>query len=328
MKNEEKKVIVSGMRPTGKIHLGNYHSVLKKWIELQNKYDCFFFIADIHALTTNYDNTENIKNNSINMIIDWLSAGLNHKKCSIFIQSEIKETFELYSILSMITPISWIKRTPSYKDNKNEKLKTHGFLGYPILQGADILILNGDFVPIGYDQIPHLELIGEITKKFNTIYKKNILKSPKPILSNHTKILGIDGKKMSKSNNNTILISDDIVTIKEKIKKTITDPNRIFKKIKGNPKNCTVWSLHKIYSKQEELNYIEKSCKNAEIGCVECKKFLYNKIIEKQIPILNNIKKYKNNDILIKKILDKGAKKATNIAKNTLNKIKLCVKLK
>lgn len=322
------KIIVSGMRPTGKIHLGNYNSVLKKWIELQDNYDCFFFIADIHALTTSYNNTENIKNNSLSMVIDWISAGLNPKKSTIFIQSEIKETFELYSILSMITPISWLERTPSYKDNNDKNLKTHGFLGYPVLQGADILILNGNYVPIGYDQIPHLELITEIARKFNNLYKKNILTIPKPILSTHAKILGTDGKKMSKSNNNTILISDDIKTIKEKIKKTITDPKRIFKHIKGTPENCTIWSFHKIYSTKDELNYIKYSCENAKIGCVECKNFLYTKLIKKQIPILDNIKKNKKNITLINNILNKGAKRVKSIAKNTLNKIKTKINLK
>jgi len=328
MKNYTKKII-SGMRPTGRIHLGNYNGVLKNWVKLQNHYECFFFIADMHALTT-HQNNNNINENTNTMILEWLASGINPKKCNIFIQSHIPETFELHLILSMITPISWLKRVPAYKESEvNNKQQTYGFLGYPILQGADILTFKADYVPIGEDQLPHIELIREIVRKFNNIYKNNkkILIEPNAILSEHPKILGTDGKKMSKSKNNTILISDDTDILKKKINKMQTDPLRITKNIKGNPNNCSVWYLHKIYSKKSEQFFIEESCRNANIGCVKCKIYIYEKIINDTSLIREKIKKYEQDKYIIKDIIKYNYKKTRIIAKNTLKEVKSIINI-
>jgi len=328
MKKYTKKKIISGMRPTGRIHLGNYNGVLKNWIKLQNENECFFFIADIHALT-DYKNDYDIKKNIETMIIEWIASGINPKKCNIYIQSNIPEIFEMHLLLSMITPISWLKRIPTYKENTNlNKEVTYGFLGYPILQGADILILKAKYVPIGEDQLPHLEIIREIVRKLNNIYKeKTILIEPKPILSKYPKILGIDGTKMSKSKNNTILISDHPNKIAAKINRMKTDENRTLITKKGNPEKCSIWGLHKIYSKKIDQIYIENSCKTATIGCVQCKKNLATKIIKNTEIIREKIKILKKDKQLIKNIIKKSNKKIRKIAKNTLMQIKSTIKL-
>lgn len=313
------------MRPTGRIHIGNYNGVIKNWIVLQNKYECLFFIADIHALTTYSNDHEKIKENTKKIIAEWLACGIDPKKCKLFIQSKIPETFELNSILSMITPLSWLERIPTYKENLT--IKTYGFLGYPVLQSADILIFNADYVPIGYDQIPHIEITREIARKFNNTFKiknktKNPMKEPIELINDNSKILGLDGKKMSKSNNNTILLADEPDIIKKKINSMLTDPNRIFKNIKGNPEICNVWSFHKIYSNKNTIENIKTSCETAKIGCLECKNILYKNLLVEHIPILENIKKYESNEKLIEEILNEGLNYAKRIAKKTLKLIK------
>lgn len=321
-----KKIIVSGMRPTGRLHLGNYNGVIRNWIKLQNIYDCFFFIADIHALTTNLDNI--IKLNYYTKIIlsEWLASGINPNKCNIFIQSHIPETFELHTILSMITPVSWLERVPTYKSEQKNNAKTYGFLGYPILQGADILILNADYVPIGEDQLPHLELIRELVRKFNIILKNGtnnqVLKEPLPLLYKYKNIIGTNGHKMSKSKNNTILISDTSDLLEKKIKKLITDPKRILRSIPGDPNNCSVWSFHNIYSNKNEKTYINLACKSAQIGCVECKNILYKNIEKKNNSIIKNIKIYDKKEKYINDIIKNNTIIIRSIAKNTMKNIK------
>ncbi|MDP2762971.1 MAG: tryptophan--tRNA ligase [Enterobacteriaceae bacterium] len=330
--NKNIKRIVSGMRPTGRMHLGNYHGVIKNWTELQNTHECLFFIADMHALTTHYEKYDSIKHNIKNIIIEWLACGIDPKKCTIFIQSNIPETFELHLILSMITQLSWLERIPTYKEKCTEA-NTYGFLGYPVLQGADVLIFNADYVPIGYDQIPHIEIIRKIVRKFNYTFNilnnknKFTLKEPIELINNYSKVIGIDGKKMSKSNENTILLIDDSETIKKKIKKMQTDPNRIFRYNMGNPALCNVWLLHQIYSDNKDLNYIETSCKTAKIGCIECKNFIHENLLKVHTPILNNIKEYEKDEKKINNIIKDGAKHARKIAKKNLKAIKKCINI-
>lgn len=324
-------LIVSGMRPTGRLHLGNYNSVIKNWIKLQNNYTCFFFIADIHALTNNFNNLLKITYYTKLMITEWLASGINPEKCNIFIQSHIKETFELNSILSMITPVSWLERIPAYKIEKDNKNKTYGFLGYPILQGADILILNANYVPVGEDQLPHLETIRELARKFNnyllSINKEKFFKEPLPLLYKYKNIIGIDGNKMSKSKNNTILISDTSNILENKIKKLITDPKRITKSSLGNPEVCSVWSFHKIYSNKNEKTYINISCKSGNIGCVECKNLLYRNMEKKNNILIKKIKLYEKKESYINDVIINGIKNTREKSKITINNLKKIMEL-
>lgn len=320
------KIVVSGMRPTGRIHLGNYTSVIKNWLKLQNTYSCFFFIADIHSLTTNLNNIIKLNYYTKIIIKEWLATGINPEKCNIFIQSHIPETFELHTILSMIAPVSWLERVPTYKSEKNTK--TYGFLGYPILQGADILILNADYVPVGEDQLPHLELIRELVRKTNTAIKKitnssiDIFKEPQPILNKYKNILGIDGNKMSKSKNNTILISDESEILLKKIKKIKTDEKRINISIPGNPDNCNIWKFHEIYSNIKVQKKIKTECLTAKIGCSDCKNILYKTMEIKNKTIIKNIKLYEKKEQYINEIIELGSNNARKIAKNTLKTFK------
>lgn len=320
------KIVVSGMRPTGRIHLGNYTSVIKNWIKLQKTYSCFFFIADIHSLTTNLENIIKLNYYTKIIIKEWLATGINPEKSNIFIQSHIPETFELHTILSMIAPVSWLERVPTYKSAKN--IKTYGFLGYPILQGADILILNADYVPVGEDQLPHLELIRELVRKTNTEIKKitkssiDIFKEPQPILNAHKNILGTDGTKMSKSKNNTILISDESEILFKKIKKIKTDEKRINISIPGSPDNCNIWKFHEIYSNIKIKKKIKAECLTSKIGCSDCKNILYKTIEIKNKTIIKNIKLYEKKEYYINEIIELGTNNAREIAKNTLKTFK------
>lgn len=319
-----KEIVVSGMRPTGNIHLGNYNAVIKNWLELQNHYTCFFFIADVHARTTNF-NGINIKEHTFNILNQWLAAGIDPNKCTLFIQSEIPEIFELHVLLSMVANISRLERIPNYKSEK-DKVNSYGFLGYPILQAADVLILNAKYVPIGEDQLPHLEFIREISKKINTLVNKKIFNEPIPLLYKHKKILGHDGFKMSKSKNNTILITDKDKELKNKINKYTTDPNRQFRSSLGTPENCNVWHLHKIYSTEDEQKEIEKNCKSAQIGCVECKNKLFLNLEKENNKIINNIERFEPNKNYLNDIIKKGREDTREIAANTLSTLKKFLK--
>lgn len=326
---KEKHIVVSGIRPTGKIHLGNYNSVIKNWLILQESYKCFFFIADIHALTTEFNNIKDLSKQTKNMIIELLALGLDPKKCSIFIQSHIPEIFEFNTIISMMTSISRLERIPSFKDEMNIENKTYGFLGYPVLQAADVLSLNANYVPVGQDQIPHIELIVEIANKMNkTILNNSELNfnKPKILLHEYPKILGINGKKMSKSKNNAIFVSDTDEILKKKVNKFITDPNRIYRTQKGNPNICPVWFLHKIYSKEEQ-NEIKYLCENAKIDCTACKELLFAKINKENKKILNNIKSYENKNEYINDIIKNGIDETRAETKKNINKIRNMFKI-
>jgi len=331
--------VLSGMRPSGKLHLGHLHGALSNWVELQEKYECFYFVADWHALTTEYADTRNIKNDSVNMVIDWLSVGLDPEKSTIFVQSQLPEHAELHLFLSMITPLSWLERCPTYKEQLKEisqrDLHTYGFLGYPVLQAADILIYKANKVPVGEDQLPHLELTREIARRFNSFYGE-ILTEPAALLTKTPKIPGNDGRKMSKSYNNCIYLSDPPETISQKISSYITDPARIHPTDVGHPSLCPIFALHKIYSEKcspriysgvSEANKTEELCIKGKIGCVKCKQMITSEIIKSLAPIQKKQKELKKNPEVINGILNNGSQKAKKFAAQTIAEIRKALKL-
>ena len=307
-----KKRIMSGMRPTGSLHLGNYFGALENWVRLQDEYECYFSIVDWHALTTGYEDTSNLENNTIEMAADWISGGIDPNRSTIFLQSGVKEIAELHLLLSMIVPITWLERNPTYKDQLNQlsskNVNTYGFLGYPTLQTADILIQRAEVVPVGEDQLPHLEISREIARRFNFIYGETF---PEPQhRMNQIKLLqGLDGRKMSKSYGNVISIADDPELVINKVRRMITDPEKIKKDDPGHPDICSVFAMHKIFN-ISEVSEVERDCKAGSIGCVACKRNLANKINEFMAPMHEKrIKLIENKDEL-KEIIHEGTKKA------------------
>jgi len=326
----EKKRIVSGMRPTGALHLGNFHGALENWITMQDVYDCFFFVADWHALTSDYEDTGNIEAYTRQMIIDWLSTGLSPEKSTLFIQSHIKEHAELFLLLSMITPTPWLERNPTYKDQidqlKNKDLSTFGFLGYPVLQAADIIIYKAQGVPVGIDQVPHIEITREIARRFNYLYG-NVFPAPKSLLTKMAKILGTDRRKMSKSYHNAIYLSDPPEAIMETVSKMITDPQRARKTDPGNPDICNVFAFHSLYSEPSSVSTINEECRSAKIGCVECKKMMAESLIKALAPIRDKNKYFTAHPEIVDDIIAAGDKKARSVAENTLREVREAIKL-
>ena len=326
----EKKRILSGMRPTGPLHLGNLHGALANWVEMQNQYDCFFFIADWHALTSDYEDTRSISIYVRNMMIDFLSAGLSPDKSTIFVQSHVKEHAELFLILSMITPMPWLERNPTYKDQiveiKNKDLSTFGFLGYPILQAADIIIYKADGVPVGVDQVPHVEITREIARRFNHFYGK-VFPEPEAILTKSPKILGIDRRKMSKSYNNAIYLSDSPDTIPSKVAGMITDPQRARKNDPGNPDVCNVFEFHKLYSATETVDTINDECRTAQIGCVDCKKIMAQNLIKALEPLYEKRNYYTARPELVDDVILTGSNKARKVAGQTMQEVRAAIKI-
>ena len=320
-----KKRILSGMRPSGKLHLGNFFGALDSWVKLQDEYECFYFAADWHALTSEYENTEIIKESITDMFLDWLSAGIDPDKSTIFIQSKIPEHAELHVLLSMITPLSWLERNPTYKEQQqeltNKDISTYGFLGYPVLQAADIIIYKAHKVPVGIDQVPHLELTREIARRFNFLYKETF-PLPEPILTEIPKLLGIDGRKMSKTYNNAIYLSDPPEVIREKTDQMFTDPQRARKSDPGDPKICNVFSFHKLFSPPEEVSEISHSCQSAGIGCVDCKKRMSSRVIAFLSPLQIKREYFLTHVEMVEEIIETGIKKAQGIAKETMNKVR------
>ena len=325
-----KKRILSGMRPTGPLHLGNLHGALSNWIELQEQYDCFFFIADWHALTSDYEDTSSIAANVRNMMIDWLSVGLSPEKCTLFVQSHIKEHAELFLILSMITPVPWLERNPTYKDQivqlSNKDLSTFGFLGYPVLQAADIIIYKAFGVPVGVDQVPHVEITREIARRFNYLYGK-VFPEPEAILTKTPKILGLDRRKMSKSYDNAIYLFEKSDDISSKVSRMITDPQRARKNDPGNPEVCNVFEFHKLYSDKTTVDTVNKECRTAGIGCVECKKMMAKNLIRALEPIRGKREYYEGKPELLDEIFAAGSNKARKIAQKTMEEVKSVVKV-
>jgi len=319
------------MRPTGALHFGNYLGALANWVSMQDQYDCLFFVADWHALTSDYENTNNIKDYVHQIFIDWLSAGLDPDKSTLFIQSEVPEHAELYLILSMITPVPWLERNPTYKDQiiqmQNKDLSTFGFLGYPVLQAADIIMYKANGVPVGVDQVPHVEITREIARRFNFLYGE-VFPEPEAILTQTPKILGIDRRKMSKSYDNAIFLSDPPDQMHAKIMQMVTDPQRARRSDPGNPDVCNVYEFHKLYSDQTAVERIDQECRKAEIGCVDCKKIMAANLIEKTKPMTEKRVYYEENPDVVKEIIAQGNQKAQTIARSTMAQVREAIKMK
>ncbi len=380
----QRRRVLSGMRPTGKLHLGNYMGALYNWVKLQEAYECYFFIADYHALTTDYADTSKVRENIREVALDFLAAGLDPKKCTIFVQSKVPAHFELNDLLGMITPLSWLERVPSYKDQqeqlKEKDLATIGFLGYPLLQSADILVYQPHYVPVGQDQAAHVELTREIARRFNQLYPggffmvdgaapweleavkakarklagdpkketftpheliaaapqtklksaygtETILPEPEVLLTPSPKLPGTDGRKMSKSYGNTILLSDDEASVRGKLKTMVTDPARVHRTDPGNPEVCPVFDLHRVFSDQETQESAAVGCRTAGIGCVECKGWLADGVVRELAPIQERRRYFEAREDEVKAILDDGAKRARARAALTMQQVRAVVGL-
>lgn len=387
--------VLSGMRPTGRLHLGHYHGVLKNWLRLQSEYQCLFFVADWHALTTHYDTPQVIDENVRDMVVDWLAAGVDPAQATLFVQSRVIEHAELHLLLSMMTPLGWLERVPTYKDQQeklSEKdLSTYGFLGYPLLQSADILIYRANLVPVGEDQVPHIEFTREICRRFNHLYGrepgfeekaraavkklgskkarvyeecrtayqekgdeealesakallndaqnlslndrerlfgylegsgKMILAEPEALLTEASKMPGLDGQKMSKSYNNTIALREDPETVTKKIRTMPTDPARVRRTDPGNPANCPVWQFHQVYSDDAVRQWVTAGCSSAGIGCLECKQPVIDAVLKELAPIRERAQYYEDNPDQVRNILADGCEKAQELARDTMRDVR------
>ncbi|HTH95575.1 MAG TPA: tryptophan--tRNA ligase [Rhodocyclaceae bacterium] len=387
--------VLSGMRPTGRLHLGHYHGVLKNWVKLQHEHPCLFFVADWHALTTNYDDTAGIEQNTWDMVIDWLAAGVDPAQATIFIQSQVPEHAELHLLMSMMTPLGWLERVPTYKDQieklSHKDLTTYGFLGYPLLMSADILIYRADKVPVGEDQIPHIEFTRELARRFNHLYgrepgfedkareavkklgskraklyeelrnryqekgdqeaiaqghalldeaqslshsdrerlfgyleggSKMILAEPNALLTEASKMPGLDGQKMSKSYNNTIFLREDADSISKKIRTMQTDPQRVRRTDPGDPDKCPVWQLHQVYSGDDVKEWVQQGCRSAGIGCIECKQPVIEGMLKEQEPMRERARVYEEDPGLVKNIVADGCERARKLAQETMRDVR------
>ena len=398
--NTQTERVLSGMRPTGALHLGHYHGALKNWVRLQDELNCFYFVADWHALTTHYENREVIEKNVYEMVIDWLAAGLDPAKCTMFLQSRIPEHAELFTLLAMGTPIGWLERVPTYKDQqeklKDKDLTTYGFLGYPLLQAADILIYRAKHVPVGEDQASHVELTREAARRFNHLYGreadfaqrveasleklgkdgakrfeksrkkfqetgdtkslegamdfinqhpdldaaekerlqgyfkgtgKAVLVEPQALLTEASRLPGLDGAKMSKSYNNAIAIREDKASIEQKIKRMPTDPARIKRTDAGDPARCPVWQFHKVYSNAERQAWADQGCRSAGIGCLDCKQPIIDAVLREQQPMLERAEPYVTNPAIVREIIDAGTDRARAVAQETMRDVRAAIGL-
>lgn len=395
-----KERVLSGMRPTGALHLGHYHGALKNWVRLQSQMECFFFVADWHALTTHYENREIVEKNVYEMVVDWLAAGLDPNQCTIFLQSRMPEHAELFTLLAMGTPLSWLERVPTYKDQqqqlKDKDLSTYGFLGYPLLQAADILIYKANYVPVGEDQASHVELTRETARRFNDLYGrrsddaaniaallaslpkedaryinsmakkrqelgdetvlqklpgflskfpaltetecalltshvsgkgKTVLIEPQVLLTNASKLPGLDGRKMSKSYGNSIAIREDAASIEKKVRAMPTDPARVKRTDAGDPTKCPVWQFHLVYSDEARKQWVTEGCTTAGIGCIECKKTVSDAILIEQQPMLARAKPYIDNANVVREIVDVGCARARKVAQDTMYHVRSAIGL-
>jgi tryptophanyl-tRNA synthetase len=350
--------VLSGMRPTGRLHLGNYMGALYNWVRLQHQYECYFFVADWHALTTDYADTSNVDQNIDEVLLDFLAAGLDPKQCTLFLQSAVPAHAELHLLLSMITPVTWLERVPTYKDQqeqlKEKDLATYGFLGYPLLQSADILLYQPEFVPVGQDQAAHVEITREIARRFNHLYGARrtaavehahsdkerlaaeltqsevleILPEPKVLLTPSPKLPGTDGRKMSKSYGNTILLSDPEAEIRAKLKPMVTDPARIRRTDPGNPEVCPVFDLHKVFSPAEVQAEAAEGCRTAGIGCIQCKGWLADAVVKELTPIQERRRHYEANPAEVAAILEDGNARANARANQTMAEVRKAMRLR
>jgi len=328
--------VLSGMRPTGKLHLGNYMGALANWVKLQNdpiaKFDCYFFIADLHALTTDYADTSKIAPNTLEVALDFLAAGLDPAQCTIFVQSHVKQHYELPLLLGMIAPLGWLERVPSYKEMQenleHKELTTYGFLGYPVLMASDILLYQADFVPVGQDQQAHVELTRELARRFNGFYKlgdREVLPEPKVLLTPSPKLPGTDGRKMSKSYSNTIQLTDPEPVVRQKLKTMVTDPARVRRTDPGDPDKCPVGDLHKVFSSPETLAKVYEGCRSAGIGCIECKGWAADSLVKILEPIQQRRASF--TDAQIEEILEDGSTRARVRAEQTMIEVREAMRM-
>lgn len=321
----KKGIILSGMRPTGRLHLGNLFGALENWVKMQDEYDCFYCVVDWHALTTDYENPRKVGENVREMVMDWLSCGIDPQKAVVFKQSDVKEHAELHLLLSMLTPLSWLERVPTYKEQLNQiqgkNISTYGFLGYPLLQAADILVYKANAVPVGEDQAPHIELTREIARRFNYLYEQKIFPEPETLLNVYKVVPGLDNRKMSKSYNNIIEISIPLEEIPSRVRMMITDPGRIRKSDPGNPDICSVFAYHRIFN-QDNPAEVEESCKKGSIGCVQCKTAVSTYMQNFLEPIYYKRRELEKNSQLVMEILAEGGKKARAVAQKTMEEVR------
>ncbi|MBF0538316.1 MAG: tryptophan--tRNA ligase [Nitrospirae bacterium] len=325
-----KERVLSGMQPSGLLHLGNLVGALQNWVKLQQRYDCYYFVADWHALTSNYAEPAVIKQYAQELVLNFLAAGLNPEICTIFVQSRIPQHAELYVLLSMITPLGWLQRVPTYKEKqfeiKDKDLDTYGFLGYPVLQSADILAYRAKYVPIGIDQQPHLELTRELARRFNFLYGGEVMVEPEALLTEYPKVVGLDGRKMSKSYNNCIYLSDTPDEVQNKIKTMMTDPARQRRTDKGDPELSAVYQLHKVFSTPEEQQYVADGCRSASIGCIDCKKIVTRHILTLLEPIWARRKELMNSPTLTD-VVHEGNARASRVAEESMQLIREAMRL-
>ncbi len=324
--------VLSGMRPTGKLHLGNYMGALANWVKLQDKFDCYFFIADLHALTTDYADTSKIAPNTLEVALDFLAAGLDPAQCTIFVQSHVKQHYELPLLLGMIAPLGWLERVPSYKEMQenlaHKDLTTYGFLGYPVLMASDILLYQPDFVPVGQDQQAHVELTRELARRFNGFYKlgdREVLPEPKVLLTPSPKLPGTDGRKMSKSYGNTIQLTDPEPVVRQKLKTMVTDPARVRRTDPGDPDKCPVGDLHKVFSSPETLAKVYEGCRSAGIGCIECKGWAADSLVKILEPIQQRRASF--TDAQVEEILEDGSTRARVRAEQTMIEVREAMRM-
>ena len=321
-----KERIVSGMRPSGKLHLGNYLGALKNWVQLQEGYECFYFVADWHALTTGYADTAQIRAWVREIAMDYLSAGLDPERSVLFIQSRVPEHAELHLLLSMLTPLGWLERIPTYKEQQQElkdrDLNTYGFLGYPLLQSADIIMYKAHWVPVGIDQVSHIELTREVVRRFHHLYNVEIFPEPQPKLTEVPKLPGLDGRKMSKSYDNVIYLSDSAADVTSKVKTMMTDPARQRRSDPGNPDICPVFDLHRIYSTAAERQEVAHGCRTAGIGCLDCKRILIRHMVEDLGPLHEKRAYYTAHPDDAMQVLVAGSERAQQVAQQTMAQVR------
>ncbi len=322
--------ILSGMQPSGRLHLGNYVGALANWVKLQETHECFYMAADWHAVSTNYAETAQIRPYTREMLIDWLAAGLDPRRSTIFVQSSIPEHAVLHLLLSMIVPVPWLERNPTYKEQQeqlaNRDLATYGFLGYPVLQSADILLYLADEVPVGQDQLPHLELTREIARRFNHLFAE-VFPEPKPLLTEAPKLPGTDGRKMSKSYNNAIYLSDPEPTVREKLRTMVTDPARKRRSDPGNPDVCPVFALHHVFSPVTTIKRVNADCRTAAIGCIDCKGLVADEIVGRLSPMWARREALAADPAALDRVVSEGTERARSVAGKTLASVNAAMHL-
>jgi tryptophanyl-tRNA synthetase len=322
-----KERILSGMRPSGEgLHLGNYLGALENWVQLQETYECYYFIADWHMLTTGYGDAAQLREWSRGLAIDYLGAGLDPEKSVLFIQSRVPEHAELHLLLSMITPLPWLERVPTYREQQQEMsdrdLNTYGFLGYPLLQTADIIMYKANWVPVGVDQVPHVEFSREVVRRFHHLYNTRIFPEPQPKLTEVPKLPGLDGRKMSKSYHNVIYLSDDTATLSQKVKTMMTDPARQRRTDPGDPDLCPVFDFHRVYSTEAQQQEVTQGCRSAGIGCIDCKLILINNMVEALAPLHERRAQYVAHPDDAMDVLETGSRRARDVAQATMAQVR------